>query len=404
MEGFFTKKETETIDRIDGKTLSCFSCGLFKKCLSPKMPPYGNFKKKILNIGEAPGEVEDRSGKPFQGVTGTLLRKMYRNLGIDLFEDCLNINAVHCRPVEAGENREPTNYEIECCRKTTLQTIYEYKPKVIVLLGNSAVYSIIGHRWKKDLGGITKWRGWSIPDRDMAAWICPTFHPSYVERAEASDVELIWKQDLQQAIECSKTPLPPYVEPTIEEIKDLSVLNTITSGMIAFDYETTGLKPHAEGHRIVCCSIANSENHAYVFMMPLSKIERKPFTDLLANPNVSKIAHNMKYEEAWSFVRLKQPVENWYWDTMQATHILDNRVGVTSLKFQAYVQFGIVDYASALDFYLKPKTIEGANDKNKIFELLQTPDGKKKLLKYCGLDAIYEYRLAMKQLENFLPF
>ena len=69
-------------------------------------------------------------------------------------------------------------------KKLALKIIEKYKPKVIILLGGSSLLSMIGYRWKKDLGGITKWRGWTIPDRDFKAWICPTFHPSYVDRKQ----------------------------------------------------------------------------------------------------------------------------------------------------------------------------------------------------------------------------
>jgi len=89
MKGFFTVKQTESRSRPDGKTYSCASCGLYKNALSPKMKSYGAFKKEILNIGEAPGEVEDKRGMPWQGKTGRLLKKTYRRLGVDLFEDCL---------------------------------------------------------------------------------------------------------------------------------------------------------------------------------------------------------------------------------------------------------------------------------------------------------------------------
>ena len=153
MKGFFTKKQTESKSRPDGKTYSCASCGLYKDCQSPRMKPFGNFQKGILNIGESPGEVEDQRNKPWQGKTGRLLQKTYRRLGIDLFEDCLNINAVNCSP---KDNRTPTNYEVDCCRKNLLKIIEENQPKVIIVLGGSALHSILGHRWKKDLGGISK--------------------------------------------------------------------------------------------------------------------------------------------------------------------------------------------------------------------------------------------------------
>jgi len=371
------------------------------------MAPFGEFKKEILNIGEAPGKTEDERNKPWQGKSGLLLKKVYRRLGIDLFEDCLNINACLCRPMNKGDNRPPTNLEIDCCRKSLLKVIEDYQPKVIVLLGGSALYAVLGNRWKRSLEGITKWRGFTIPDKELKAWICPTFHPSFVERSEGEEIETIWTQDLQQAFLKVEEPLPKFKKPKITVIEDLSVLNDIKSNLIAFDYETTGIKPHAPGHRIVCASVAVSENECFVFMMPKSKKATQPFIDLLANLHIGKMAHNMKFEEIWSAVRLRQPVANWEWDSMVAAHILDNRPGVTSLKFQTYVNFGIIDYESEVSPYLKSASKDG-NALNKIQELVKTPKGRELLLEYCALDSVYEYRLAMKQIQimnyTFLPF
>ncbi len=420
-EGFFTKKEVESKSRPDGKTYSCASCGLHRHCKSPRMKPYGKFKKGILNIGEAPGEVEDYTGRPWQGRTGKLLQRTYRKLGIDLFQDCLNINTVNCRPSDPiGHNRTPTNYEVECCRRSVVNVINTYKPKVIVLFGNQAVFSLIGHRWKKDLGGITKWRGWTIPDQDFQTWICPTFHPSYVERADKDGFNktveyTIWKQDLKQAIGLLEEGeyqgkkyllhlFPILKEPKIEFITDLSILDKIKSGEIAFDYETTGIKPQAEGHKIVCCSIADSPDHCYVFMMPKTREELKPFIRLLKSKR-GKIAQNMKYEHAWTKKLLHVTVRNWVWDTMIYTHVMDNRQSITGLKFQVYVQFGVVDYASDVSQYLESSDKEtGSNSINNIDKLLKRAGGKKLLMTYCGYDSIYEYRLAEKQRMNILPF
>lgn len=381
--------------------ITCSGCGLYKHCKTPRMKPYGNFRKGIMVIGEAPGEVEDRVGMPWQGRTGKLLQRTYRSLGINLFEDCVSINSVNCRPTEEGQNRAPSNYEITCCRQVVYKAIDRYKPRVVVLLGNSALVSIIGNRWKRDMGTITKWRGWTIPDRGVNAWLCPTFHPSYVERAESREVDKIWELDLRSTIECSKINLPTYVEPTIETISDLTVLDSIKSDTVAFDYETTGLKPHAMGHRIICASVADTPDHAYVFMMPTTRQLMRPFINLLANTDIAKMAHNMKYEDTWSVVRLRQTVNNWKWDSMLAAHIEDNRSGVTGLKFQTYVNFGISDYSSDVDKYLKPKVSKDGNALNQIPKLIETSDGIDKLLHYCGLDSIYEYRLAVKQQSKY---
>jgi len=211
MRGFFNLKDFKSKSRPDGKTYSCASCGLYKYVLSPRMQPFGKFKKGILNLGEAPGETEDKKGKQWQGKAGQRLQEAYKKLGIDLFEDCLNFNAINCRPVDnKGNNRSPTNNEILCCRQRVLKVIEDYKPKVIVLFGQAALESVIGWRWTKQLGNISKWRGFTIPDQHFKAWLCPTFHPSYIERQQDSlELETIWMQDLKKAIKKIDEPKWP---------------------------------------------------------------------------------------------------------------------------------------------------------------------------------------------------
>ena len=401
-EGFFTKTEVASTSRPDGKSLSCVSCTLYKSCTAPRMKPFGNFKKGIMNIGEAVSEIDDRYGKPFQGKIGKLLQSTYKKFGVDLFEDCININATNCYT----ENT-PDNFNIDCCRKFILRYIEEYKPKVIILFGDAPIYSVIGKRWKKDLGVVVKWRGWQIPDQDYQAFVCPVYAPAFVENFEGKEVTTIWENDLKLALECVESGFPTYVEPKIEIIEDLRVLETIKDGTdVAFDFETTGLKPHSEGHKIVCCAVADSAEHCYSFMMPPSKSLRQPFINLLKNKSIGKIAQNMKFEHAWSEVRLNTIVQGWVWDTMLATHLLDNRQRITSLKFMSLTQLGIYDYDSEIAPYLKAKDNDNANSINNIMSFLMLPGGVKKCLTYCGYDAINEMRLSIIQREIIdpLPF
>jgi hypothetical protein len=93
-------------------------------------------------------------------------------------------------------------------------------------------------------------------------------------------------------------------------------------------------------------------------------------------------------------------MQNWYWDPMLATHILDNRSDITALKFQAFVQFGVADYDSAVHPFLEAVEKKNGNAVNRIDELIKTVDGQRKLLIYNGLDSIYEYMLAMKQMDQ----
>jgi uracil-DNA glycosylase family 4 len=402
MSGFFTVKETQSQHRPDGKVLSCHSCGLYRKANSPKMKPFGNFKKGIMNIGSVPDTIDDEKGKQWQGASGKYLKNIYNKLGVDLFEDCVNLNAINCH-----SGKLPKPFEIDCCRRIVLNAIEQYKPKVIILFGDYPLKSIIGNRWKDSLDGIVKWRGWTIPDQDLKTWVCLTLNPKYVMRMEKNrGVERVLIEDLERAFSKVNEPFPYFKEPEIITLEnDLSVLDTIPPlSIVAFDYETTGLKPHAKGHRIVSASVAVNENKAYVFLIPNKAKDRAPLKRLLKNKLIKKIAQNIKYEHTWSREILKTTVRNWYWDTMLATHVLDNRKGVTGLKFQAYVQFGIVNYNSAVDKALKAPE---SNDLNSIMEFIKKPKNRAEMLKYNALDSIFTYRLFLLQQEKFnslLPF
>jgi DNA polymerase I-like protein with 3'-5' exonuclease and polymerase domains len=164
---------------------------------------------------------------------------------------------------------------------------------------------------------------------------------------------------------------------------------------IAFDFETTGLKPHRKRHRIVCASMSNGRR---TFAFPISTQDKQTnpkvvqqFKEFLQSP-CPKIAANLKFEESWSRAVLETRVNNWVWDTMVMQHLLDNRPNTTGLKFQVFVRYGVSDYNSKVEPYLRAKT---GNDFNQIDKIpLST------LLTYCGLDSLYEYRLACDQRQE----
>lgn len=396
MEGFFTKKE---LSNAKNPFLGCISCGLYKNCNSPKMRPYGNFRKGIMIIGDYPGESDDQYNIPWRGRSGRILKKVLRGLGIDLYEDCVCVNAINCRPTTVNQIKPD---KIKSCYKEILKpAIDEYQPDVIILLGPIALRSVIGSRWKKKLGEFKRWRGWQIPDRDYKTWICPVFHPTFVIQRDSKETITFWKRDLQNAVNLANKRLPHYIKPKIKLIKDLRSLYKIKKADLgAFDYEATGLKPHKNVHEIKCAALSFDGIVGYTFELPKKLSERKPFIELLADMSIGWIASNLKYEDTWTEILLGKGahVGRWVWDTMLAAHNLDNRKGVSGLKFQVYVNFGIIDYDNEVESYLKA---DNANDLNKLNTIMSYDEGKKMILKYCGLDAIYEYRLAMLQMEKF---
>ena len=77
---------------------------------------------------------------------------------------------------------------------------------------------------------------------------------------------------------------------------------------------------------------------------------------------------------------------------MTDAHVLDKRRGITGLKFQAFVNFGVGDYDRTVSPYLKG---EGGNGRNRVTEAPLN-----KLLLYCGMDALLAFKLAEKQRES----
>ena len=396
MQGFFTKKEITSKSRPDGKIYSCISCGLYKNAKTPRMSFTGNGKKRILNISATLDKYEDQKGKHWLNLQGRNLKAKYASLGIDLHEDCWNVSAVAC----FNGKTKVTPYHMSCCRNILLNTIKKLKPHIIVCFGERALKTLIGHKINKFSADMDIWRGWTIPDRDLKAFLCPVFSPKYVVEEDLKEVHTIWEQDLVRAVGMLKKPFPAIEDDTskIQIVDDLRVLESIKDGSYAVnDIETTGLKPHRKGHKIVSVSICDG-NNTYAFLtLDKTRRELKPFTDILKNPKIGKIAQNMKYEDTWYKVRWKIDVKNWGFDTLIASHILDNRKGITGLKFQVYVRFGVSDYDSTVSPYLESGS-KNNNDFNRVLELVKI--NPYDLLLYGGLDSYYTDKLAQLQMKE----
>ena len=131
----------------------------------------GNWKSRILFVGEAPGADEDASGKPFVGRAGQLLTKIIEAIGLKR-EEVLIGNVNRCRP---PQNRTPTIQEARTCRQFLMREIAIARPEIIVVMGNTACQNLLDTK-----EGITKLRG-KFQDY-YGVKVMPTFHPAYLLR------------------------------------------------------------------------------------------------------------------------------------------------------------------------------------------------------------------------------
>jgi DNA polymerase len=95
----------------------------------------GNPDAAIMFIGEAPGEQEAKTGRPFVGASGRLLSELLKSIGLER-EDVYITNVVKDRP---PENRDPTAVEIQLYQPFLLKQIELIQPQVIVTLGRFAM-------------------------------------------------------------------------------------------------------------------------------------------------------------------------------------------------------------------------------------------------------------------------
>lgn len=146
----------------------------------------GNKKARLMFIGEGPGADEDRQGIPFVGKAGQLMNNAFQALEINR-EDVYIANIVKCRP---PSNRVPEDDEAQTCLNYLRNQVILIKPKIIVLLGSTALKNILGKEY-----GITEVRG-NWMEKNGIKYM-PTWHPAALLRDENKKIEF-W-QDLKEA-------------------------------------------------------------------------------------------------------------------------------------------------------------------------------------------------------------
>ncbi|MEN3184563.1 MAG: uracil-DNA glycosylase [Atribacterota bacterium] len=184
------QKKEALLEEIKKEVERCTLCPLAKSRTQVVFGE-GNPDALIMFIGEAPGEDEDRTGRPFVGKAGQLLTKILLSVGIQR-EEVYIANMVKCRP---PGNRTPTLEEVATCFPYLEAQIAIVNPSIIVTLGSvSTGYLLETKEPMSKLRG--QWFDWRGGKR-----IFPMFHPSFLlrheSRAPGSPKHLTWL-DIQE--------------------------------------------------------------------------------------------------------------------------------------------------------------------------------------------------------------
>ncbi len=130
------------LDKLHETIRNCTLCPLYETRTNA-VPGEGPCDASVMLVGEAPGAIEDETGRPFVGRSGELLISLLEEIGLKR-DDVFITSILKSRP---PKNRTPTQFEINVCRPYLDQQIDLIQPQVIVLLGGVAISSLIGH-WK----------------------------------------------------------------------------------------------------------------------------------------------------------------------------------------------------------------------------------------------------------------
>ena len=155
----------------------------------------GNFESSLMVVGEGPGQKEDEIGKPFVGDAGLLLNKMLKAINIER-KNIYITNVVNYRP---PNNRKPEPAEIIRYAKFLREHISIINPKILILMGSTAMESLFGSKIKisRERG---RWKEIIINSKTYLTMI--TFHPAYLLR-QADQKKYSWAdlKEIQKKID-----------------------------------------------------------------------------------------------------------------------------------------------------------------------------------------------------------
>jgi len=164
--------------------------------------------KRVMLVGEQPGDQEDLTGRPFVGPAGRLLDEALEAASVDRREVYVTNAVKHFSWIPRGKRRihkTPTQSEIAACHDWLEAEIRLLKPRIIVCLGATAAKALLGRDFR-----VSVQRGQLI-EGAMAPYMLATVHPSSILRitdgAERKLAFALFTADLALIVDALKRPV-----------------------------------------------------------------------------------------------------------------------------------------------------------------------------------------------------
>jgi DNA polymerase-1 len=346
----------------------CANCPLKEQVLVEPRWVLSPTNVDLLVVGEAPGKMELKLGKPFVGPSGSLLQRVLDPLmgGKSMWVT----NAALCYDSFGVDTKTPVVHAARCCLGRLKQEINDVNPKVIILLGNTPTQLLLSTK-----EGITSIRG-KVHILDGYT-VIPTLHPAAILRNPGNYQD--FRSDIARAV--AAISMPAQVAPTevpFELTSDyVKVFKAAEEAPFAvLDLETTGLD--ASRDHIIAWVIATEQQ---VFVMPEAVKNEPGFIEALRNSRVKYSGHNSKFDRNFILSEFGIPI-HFSFDSMTSHYLLDERSGAQGLKVICDSLFGAPEWDAELDVTLK---------KLKTTNYDNLP--KEMLYKYAAQDGYYTAKL-----------
>ncbi|MBX6322397.1 MAG: UdgX family uracil-DNA binding protein, partial [Rhodospirillaceae bacterium] len=169
-----------TLTSLRAAAAGCRACPLYARGTQTVFGE-GPAPAPMFLLGEQPGDVEDRTGRPFVGPAGRLLDRALTEAGVDRAGAYVTNAVKHFKWVPRGKRRihsKPNAAEIAACRPWLEAEIAVVKPRVLVCLGATAAQVLLGRGFR-----VTQQRGVLIETEGTPPLVA-TVHPSSLLRME----------------------------------------------------------------------------------------------------------------------------------------------------------------------------------------------------------------------------
>lgn len=311
----------------------------------------GPIDSPFVIVGEGPGSQEVIKGLPFVGPSGKVLEH-----GLAQNPDCPEpfiTNATICFPGHVKKkDKDKIGQATQCCQKRLLAEVSAYPRKVILALGNAALWGLTGNFGSR----ITQVRGQIFPSPLAEHGIVASVHPSYLLRGGGSYRQYLADVDYAQGFLQGKD-LRKFVIPKLHVVtseQEINILAREFRGLppgtpIAGDSETGGWDgfDHLRD-RILCAGFCFDSGLVYVIPEDLI-----PSTQVLFDNECDFIWHNGKFDAKF-FRAPRASVRNVRvtHDTMLLSYALDETKGIHNLEQVCSDILGMPDWKFMIQKYL----------------------------------------------------